>query len=257
MVALGLRYSIEKGPAWSATAAFEALVSVTLVFFYLMGVNDYFDVEIDSSKKERAVLAKGEISMTSAQLVIVAAAFIGLTFAYLVSLGFFVLTLVVFSLSSLYSIPPIRYKRFYPFSTLGEVAGAFVLFPLGFSVVGAPTVPVFIVSTLTTLVASSARLRQEARNAEFDTNSGKGSLAVVHGASIVKDVSKYLLAIALGELFLLRFIGLLSNSMALLTGSFVVAPTVAKHVRGHKYLGVASVLWGFGFFLVAVFFPGL
>ncbi len=254
-VAIGLRYSYENAPAGSMFPAILALVAITLVFFYVMSVNDYFDVDVDAAKKERGVLVKGEISMNLARLAIGLVAFGGLALAYLVSLQFFAFTLIIFILSSLYSIPPVRYKRFYPFSTVGEIAGAFVLFLLGYSVVGLPTITALFISTVTTLVATSARLRQEARNQEFDKLSGKRTLAVVHGAKLVKAISRSLLVVALAEILALRFLGFFSGSSSVLAGLFVISPILVKQVHDRSYLRATTLLWGFAIYFVALLLP--
>jgi len=254
-VAIGFRYGYENGTQVSLFLALIALASVSLVLFFLMGVNDYFDVGIDSQKNERAVLVKGEISMRSARIAVGLAGALGLALALVVSIQFFLFTLAVFILISLYSVPPVRYKRFYPFSTLGEVLGACMLFFVGISLVGLPTSSAFLVSTVTALVAASSRLRHEARYTEFDGKTGKRTFAVVHGAGRIKFVSRVLLVLALVEVVAIRFAGLLTLSNALLAGLFVVTPVVVRQAQNRQYLRMTALFWGFALYLVAIFLP--
>jgi len=254
-VAIGLRYADENAPTGTALTAIVALLAISFVFFYLMGVNDYFDADIDATKGERSVLAGGELTRRSAKLAVSLVACIGLVLAFFVSLRFLAFSLVIFALSTFYSAPPVRYKRFYPISTLGELAGAFVLFLLGYSVIGLPTVTAVFISTVTTLVAASARLKQEARNAEFDSRTGKMTFAVVHGADSVRTVSRALLVLAFVEVVGLRVVGLLSSSTAALAGLFVLAPILVKQAQDRRYLRMSGLLWGFGIYLLAVFLP--
>jgi 4-hydroxybenzoate polyprenyltransferase len=254
-VAIGLRYADENAPTGTALTAIVALAAISLVFFYLMGINDYFDADIDATKGERSVLAGGELTKRNAKLAVSLVACLGLFLAFLVSLRFLAFSLVIFALSTFYSAPPVRYKRFYPFSTLGELAGAFVLFLLGYSVIGLPTVTAVFISTITTLVAASARLKQEARNAEFDSRTGKMTFAVVHGPNVVKEVSRGILILAFAEVVGLRVVGLLSSSTAALAGLFVLAPVLVKQAQDRRYLRLSGLLWGFGIYLLAVFLP--
>jgi len=254
-VAIGLRYANENAPTGTAITAIMAMVAISFVFFYLMGMNDYFDVDIDASKSERSVLAGGELTKKQAQVSVLLVAFLGLVLAFFVSLRFLLFSSIIFVLSSLYSAPPIRYKRFYPFSTLGELGGAFVLFLLGYSVIGLPTITAVFISTVTTLVAASARFKQEARNAEFDSRTGKRTFAVIHGAKVVKTISQTLLVFAFAEVVALRLFGLFSSSTAALASLFVVAPVLVKQAQDRSYLRMSALLWGFGIYLLAVFLP--
>ncbi len=254
-VAIGFRYADENAPSGTLAPAILALVSVSLVFFYLMGVNDYFDVDIDRHKEGGSVLVKGELTMNEAKVAVFLVAGLGLVFAMMVSVRFFAFACIIFVLSSLYSVPPVRYKRFYPYSTAGEVVGAFVLFMLGYSVIGLPSFTAVFISTLTTLVATGARLRQEARRVEFDGMTGKGTLAVMHGPTLVKAVSRALVLAAFVEVFVLRLYGLLSTSTTILASAFVIAPILVKQARDRRYLRAGYMAWGFCIYILAIFLP--
>ena len=254
-VAIGLRYADENAPTGTTLSAILALAAISLVFFYLMGINDYFDVDVDAAKEGQSVLVKGELTMKEAKYSVLIVAALGLVLAALVSIRFLLFSLVIFAMSSLYSAPPVRYKRFYPISTVGEIAGAFMLFLVGYSVVGLPTTTAVFISTVTTLVAASARLRQEARRVDFDGLTGKGTVAVVHGARVARLISRVLVVAALVEVFALHLYGLLSGSTALLAGLFVVAPVLVKQVQEKHLIRLATLTWGFVLYLLVLFVP--
>lgn len=254
-VAIGLRYANENAPTGTTYPAILALAAISFVFFFLMGINDYFDVDVDAAKEGQSVLVKGELTMREARYAVFFVAALGLALAALVSVRFLIFSLVIFALSSLYSAPPVRYKRFYPISTIGEIAGAFMLFLLGYSIIGLPTVTAVFISTVTTLVAASARLRQEARRMDFDSLTGKRTVAVVHGAGLARSISKLLVVVALVEVFTLHLYGLLSSSTAVLAGLFVLAPLAIKQVQERRFIRMATLTWGFGLYVLALLVP--
>ena len=254
-VAIGLRYADESAPVGASYSAILALAAISFVFFYLMGINDYFDVDVDSLKEGQSVLVKGELTMKEAKTAVFLVAAIGLVLAALVSIRFLAFSLAIFALSSLYSAPPLRYKRFYPASTLGEIVGSFLLFLLGYSIVGLPTVTAVFISTVTTFVAASARLRQEARRVDFDVQTGKKTFAAIHGAGPVRAVAKVMIVAAMGEVFAFRVFGLLSTSTAALAGLFVLAPLVIKQVQEKRFTRIVTLTWGFGLYLLVLLVP--
>ncbi|HYC11578.1 MAG TPA: UbiA family prenyltransferase [Nitrososphaerales archaeon] len=254
-VAIGLRYGSGDGTRASLVPGIVALVSVSVVLFFLMGVNDYFDIGIDSKKNERAVLANGEISMETARIAVGLVGVLGLALALSVSIQFFLFTLAVFVLISLYSVPPVRYKRFYPFSTIGEILGACMLFLVGVSVVSLPSSSALVVSTVVALVAASSRLRHEVRYADFDSQTDKRTFAVVHGANRIRLVSRFLLVLAVIEVAAMGFWGLLTVANALLAGLFIVLPLLVRQVQSSRYLRMTALVWGFALYLVALFLP--
>lgn len=121
-VGLGLLCSHEVTPSQvnpSIIKLIFAFAGMVLVISHIMALNDYFDVEIDKKKGTRQALAEIPRRLAGALAVIFLS--LGLVFAWLVSLTYFVISLALALLSAAYSAPPIRYKEVYPFSTLGEI----------------------------------------------------------------------------------------------------------------------------------------
>ena len=254
-VALGVRFGIDNSFTSSITRLFLALAAITLVLFYMMSLNDYFDKEIDAMKGERSVLVLGEVGQGQAKLLITILAVAGLATGYLISAPFFFLLLGFFVLASLYSAPPIRFKRKYPFSTFGEVTAVFLLFPLGYSAVQVPTPQAFLVSSMTTFIAAGYRLRHEARHVEFDTATGKRTFAVVHGADVVASASRAALLIGGAEVPILFVLGYLSPVAAALATIFVLVPVVLRVAPHWKDSWWVSFFWGYGVYLLALLLP--
>jgi 4-hydroxybenzoate polyprenyltransferase len=250
--ALGLGYGLQKADA-TVSQWLTALVGMSLLFTYLMGVNDVFDVQIDSQKHESSGLAVGAISGAEANASVLLSGGLGLLACYFVSAWFFAFAIIIFLLSTLYSAPPVRYKRFYPFSTLGEFAGGYFLFPLGLSVVSGPTSEGLLISFVPMMVAASMRLGHEAKYVEFDRATGKRTLAVVHGAKNVQRVVvllPYAAAVLTLVLFLLQIVQI---QLALLMLIFIPLPSVIrKTIRAWSRLRPVSFFWGFLFYLLAL-----
>lgn len=269
-VALGLLYSIGNNGVISILYGICSLFAISLVFFYLMGVNDYFDMDVDRKKGERSVLLRGEISLKEAAISLYLTAIIGLLLSLLVSYWFFFNLSAIFILSSLYSIPPVRYKRYYPYSTLGEISGAYFLFLTGYSIGAPPAWQALVVSTIPTALVTYKRLRHEVRHVEFDRTTGKNSMAVVHGPKVAKFVSQIILAIALVELFIFALIGLVSAIFIIFLTVFVIIFITIHVSRIHHHqqqslikkmfadvLQPLSLVWGFMIYFTVIIVSGL
>lgn len=254
-VGIGLRSSLETSSDPAVLIALAALVPITLVFFYLMSVNDYFDLAIDMMKGEKSVILSGEVSKRSAQLIIVSMAVGGLALSYFISFGLLLTLLSIFILSTLYSVPPVKYKRFYPLSTAGEVAGAFFLFLAGFSILHALVPLALLASVSTTCVVSAARLRHETRFVEFDRKTGKQTIAVVHGAKATATLSSMLLGTAVAVGFVLLVTRLISPTVLLLTIGLALIPFGLKRLGKIIPVGPLPSIWGFCYFLASLAIP--
>lgn len=250
--ALGLGYSIERvgllGSRWLL-----ALVAMGFLFMYLMGVNDLFDAEIDSQKHQYSALVTGAITKTEGTLAVAVSGVLGLVGSFLVTWWFFGLAVIIFLLSTLYSAPPVRFKRFYPVSTLGEFAGGYFLFPLGLSIVTPPTTEGYLISLVPFSIAASMRLGHEAKYVDFDKATGKRTFAVIHGAKNVQRAVTLLpiAAIALTVVFLGA--GWIQPPLALLSLAFIALPVVIrKAIRSSSELRPVSYFWGFLFYFLTI-----
>jgi len=258
-VGVGLLYSSQAVllPAdRSFVGLFFAFAGIVFILFYIMALNDYFDVEIDKLKEERHALAEIPKRVVAA-LVVVFLNF-GLLFAWLASPIYFVISLVLVLLSTAYSAPPVRYKEVYPFSTLGEVTGGFFLFLAGYSLLAPIEVRALSVSLIPCLIVAYGRLRHEVRFVKFDKETGKKTLAVVHGVGKVRLLMRFcillMVALCIG-LFLAGWFSLtfLSFFVLFLVGSFHTR--ILKKMAPSTYrreLWLTENFWGFGYFFLVV-----
>lgn len=91
-----------------------AIIPALLLNIYIVGVNQYFDIQIDRINKPYLPLASGALTKPDAQLTIALSAVIGLLFC-LAPLATPALRVVLIGsaiLGTIYSAPPFRLKRF-------------------------------------------------------------------------------------------------------------------------------------------------
>ena len=251
-VALGLGFGLAQASVpWTSWVL--ALAAMSALFMYLMAVNDFFDLQIDRQKHEQSGLVAGIISPEEAKVAVLVSGGFGLIASFFVSDWFFVLLALIFTISTLYSAPPVRFKRFYPFTTLGELFGGYLLFPLGVSIVLIPTWRAFVLSFIPLMITASMRLSHEAKYVEFDRSTGKRTLAVVHGVNGVRAAVKALIPAALAMIFISMILQLVTIPLGILTIAFIFMPTIIrKAIRSKGRLRPVSYFWGFLFYLLAL-----
>lgn len=249
---LGLEYGLHESKASASTLAL-ALLGMGLTFMYLMGVNDLFDVEIDRQKHEYAALVTGAITEREAYAAVIVSGGLGLLFSAFVSAWFLVFALAIFGVATFYSVPPVRFKRFYPFSTVGELVGGYLLFPLGLGVVSGPDAGALLASFVPFLIAASMRLGHEVKYVDFDRATGKRTLAVVHGPRVVGRVVTLLPYLAAAVTIGLTASSTVTVPLGILMLAFIALPQlVRKLIRSIVATRPVSYVWGFLFFLIAI-----
>ncbi len=89
------------------------LVSCLGCNLYITGLNQIYDVELDKINKPNLPIASGELSTASAKKIAVSSLSIALFFSYLQNFYFGGLITGIAIIGSLYSIPPIRLKKYH------------------------------------------------------------------------------------------------------------------------------------------------
>jgi len=223
---LGVFYFIEvfKVP-FNPSFLAMGLVAISFILFYVMSINDTFDVEDDKIKSKitgKKMVVSEEISVKDALLMSLIMLISGLTISLFVSPSFLLIVLVIVTLSTLYSVPPIRYKRIFPFSTLGEFLGAFMPFLAGYAVLGAVDFRAFIVSAFFALTSQYWRFFHETLFCEVDRKLGKATFAVVYGPKVSKNLGRLCLSIAVIESVVLFGLGTFSLQFSLLLALYLL-----------------------------------
>ena len=86
------------------------LISCLLANVYIVGLNQYYDVEIDKVNKPYLPLASGDLSFKNARIIIMASAFLSIFLAFIVNFWLVLVVLTGMSIGTFYSIPFTRYK---------------------------------------------------------------------------------------------------------------------------------------------------
>ncbi len=260
--ALGFLYSIEVFKvSFNPFQFFGGLLSLLLILCYLMAINDCFDVEEDKLKSKytnKKIVVSEEISVRDALLVSTIMLLIGLAISWFVSeLSFFIALLIV-TLSTPYSVPPIRYKQKFPFSTLGEIAGSFLPFIFGYAILGTIDSRAVVVTPFFVLTQVFWRLIHERRFRDIDLNTGKKTVAIVYGEEAAKVISRICVVLAVSGVLILFFLGWFSLEFLFFLGLFYLFGFgfwyyLRKYIPRVVYNAIGP-MWGAIFVSIVVFF---
>lgn len=237
----------------------HGFLGIFLVLCYVMAINDCFDVEEDIIKSKltgKKLVVSQEITVRNALLMSLFMLFSGLTISFFVSKFFFLVVTLIVILSTLYSVPPVRYKKHFPLSTLGEFVGAILPFLSGYVILGGPVDhKAILISIFFALVTMYWRFFHENHFYEVDRQTGKLTFAVVYGPKVSKILRRACLLVGILESLILFVLGWVSYEFFILLGLYLLfalgfwywfgdyVPKFAKSVLGPT--------WGF-FFVATV-----
>jgi len=138
-----------------------ALVFSLSANIYIVGLNQFFDMEVDKINKPELPLASGALSPRQAVIIIVPTGIFSFG-AYFVEEYLFLTVLASLIIGSLYSIPPIRLRRFPLLASLSIISVRGLIVNLGFYLSFQhfqglplfPISPIILLLTLSILVLS-------------------------------------------------------------------------------------------------------
>lgn len=186
------------------------LVGIFLVLCYIMALNDCMDVEDDLIKSRytgKKIIVSKEISVRDALLLSLIMLFLGIAISLFVSVTFLIVILMIVGLSTLYSVPPVRYKRIFPLGTFGECVGALLPFLSGYAILGFVDVKALTVATFFATVTIFLRFHHEYTFHEVDRKTGKMTFAVVLGPKKAYNIGRLCLLLGILESLILFFFG--------------------------------------------------
>jgi len=117
-------------------AALALLFSIFFAYQSAVVVNDIFDIESDKISNNNRPLVKKKLSSGEMRSLAIVYMFIALFFAINVSYSSFFLVFLAIMFSLIYSVPPLRLKRFFPISTFILALSALIAMLAGFSIFG-------------------------------------------------------------------------------------------------------------------------
>lgn len=90
-----------------------SLLSAIACNIYITGLNQWSDIDVDKINKPWLPIAAGTLSKQNALRIVLVCGFISLLSAALLSLPFFLLILLIMSIGTAYSLPPLKLKKNY------------------------------------------------------------------------------------------------------------------------------------------------
>lgn len=134
------------------------ICSILFVWMFAVGVNDIVDIDIDRISCRDRPLVKEILSLEEVKNLNLVYFIFSILFAYLVNYSFFVLILIYHCLAFIYSVPPLRLKRFLLISkliiataSLSLVLGGFLAISPNQSLIQFPKEIIFFVLVCFTL----------------------------------------------------------------------------------------------------------
>ena len=110
------------------------LVSALACNVFIVGLNQFLDIEIDKINKPFLPMADGRLSVNKAQKILLISLLICLVFAYITSLHLLIIMVVILFIGTIYSVPPIRLKNHHISASIAisGVRGLIVNFWIGY-----------------------------------------------------------------------------------------------------------------------------
>ncbi|MFQ6063900.1 MAG: UbiA family prenyltransferase [Candidatus Bathyarchaeia archaeon] len=238
------------------------LFGLVPVLSYIMSINDCFDVEIDKLKEEYTgkqrivgVIISRDVALGLSGFVLV----IGLMFSWYVSISFFQIALLMAFIGTIYSVPPLRLKMKYPYSTSLLFIGDFLPFLAGISVLSFIDWSVVVMSSSFSFIALVHRFQHEIDYFEVDLETGKKTIAVVNGVRVTRMLRNICIFVGIIEFLVFILLGWFSPSFLFLFLAYLVLCVEYSIWLDHLPLRLQNVISpvlmfsGFlFFFLVAV-----
>ncbi|KAK1429224.1 hypothetical protein QVD17_11430 [Tagetes erecta] len=157
--------------------AFSGLIALICGNGYIVGINQIYDIGIDKVNKPYLPIAAGDLSVQSAWFLVLAFAIVGVIIVGL-NFGSFITSLYCFGLflGTIYSVPPLRMKRFpvVAFLIIATVRGFLLNFGVYYAVRAALGLtfqwssPVAFITTFVTMFALVIAITKDLPDVEGD-----------------------------------------------------------------------------------------
>jgi 4-hydroxybenzoate polyprenyltransferase len=187
-------YPVVFGTPIDFLACLGLLFSVFFAYQSAVAVNDIVDIEADKISNNSRPLVKKKLSSGDVKMLAVIYMLIAFLFAINVKYSCFFLVLVSITLSLVYSLPPLKLKRFFPVSTFILALAALVTILMGFSIFGSgKSVYIFPKSLmlLVLVIFTLAGTIKDLKDFEGDKKTGIKTLPVLLGKHRGKIVTAF------------------------------------------------------------------
>jgi 4-hydroxybenzoate polyprenyltransferase len=187
----------------------NSTITIFFTFYASVMLNDFFDEEIDRISKKETPLVQNLLSPSQYRILGITTLVFSLLFAYSISYITFLIVIACHSISFIYSAPPLRLKRFFPFSTLLLALAAWFAILIGFSHYGGTKSLLIFPQRLTLLFLGGFTLTipfKDIMDVRGDLRGGVHTLFTLFGEEKGKRLNSGLFILAYGLApFILRF----------------------------------------------------
>ena len=230
---------------------FLTLISAIGCNLYIVCLNQITDIELDKLNKPHLPLASGEISRSTARIIITVSALVSVISAYSAGWLMFALVLIVGALGTAYSVPPLKFKKHHlgaAFSiTLvrGVLVNILMFLHFQWEIADTLEFPIYMWPLVLFMIVFSVGIAwlKDIPDIKGDRNHGIETLAVNRGSRWVFRGAISLVSLSYLTLVLWGFIGLPGFNTVFLSffhfvvwvlfllGSFKANPFIKKDVK--------------------------
>jgi homogentisate phytyltransferase/homogentisate geranylgeranyltransferase len=198
-------------------------LSVCFGWFFAVSLNDIFDLKIDKITKKSRVLVKDKMNISDYNLIVIISFIISILFAAIVSYEHFIFILVYDCIGFIYSVPPLRLKKYPIISTSLIALASLISTYMGFSLVtGIKYFPLEIASLLLITITIAFNVK-DIEDIEGDRKNKIWTIPVILGEKRSRNVIGCLIFI-----------------------SYILIPVILNHLN----LLILSIIWGIINFLI-------
>lgn len=207
------------------------LLSALACNLYIVGLNQFTDIEIDRQNKPHLPLASGEMSASTARWIISLSGILTLIFGLLAGYTMLVLVLVVGALGTAYSLPPLKFKKNHFFAALsitlvrGVLVNILMFLHFRWELRSEWGLPTFMWPLILLMILFSVGIAwfKDIPDVEGDQNYDIGTIAVKRGVRWAFRGAVSLVSLAYLTLILWAGIGLKFYNTHLLAGWHALA----------------------------------
>jgi len=238
-----------------------SILSFIFAWFFAVGINDYYDIEIDRITNPTRPLITRKLVKKDVQIFFIVSGVLSFTIAILcdilnAKIGMVILTGIYLLLGILYSMPPIRIKSKTPFATIviGIVTSECIL--VG-GVLTELNILSLIYSVLLGFIVLFISAAKDFKDIEGDKAAGIPTIPVNYGPKKAALIFQIINTIGYGALLILFFFQPLSWFFGIIIISIIIVNLILfqrfKRMPGEKF-GEIIYKIGFSLYLLCTIF---
>lgn len=250
----------------SLLGTFVASIAVNI---YIVGLNQITDIEIDRVNKPYLPLANARLTSAQAYGIVLIAGVISLLMALMLNVVFFLAIALIFIIGTIYSLPPLRLKRFPLYSALCIVLARGVIGNIGvyssyqIEVNRTPQFTPYVVLFIGTMTLFSVviSIMKDSSDTDGDRQYGIYTLAVRLGTTKIHNLYKFMmiglygLLILIGLFYLKTLLVSFLHALALIF--FLTQAKLPRTTSQEEITANYRLLWRLFYLEFIIFFAGI